>query len=351
MRWKYICACSLLERAGAFALRGKAGTCPSYRSTLPRGRRRKSVGKYILKRVLEMIPVLIAVTVLMFVLSSLSAGDPARVLAEQAYNHPTIEQINQIRHEYGLDRPVAEQYLSWLKNVLHGDFGTSLSTNRPALQELARHFPVTLKLALTAIALLLIICIPLGILSAVYEGSILDRIVETLCFISASLPGFWIGLMLLYLLGVKLKVIPVIGGTTGGVPIVAAFTMNIGNFGILIRLIRTNLRDVLKQDYIRACRAKGISPAKIILKHGMKNAVIPAMTRSVSMIIGFFAGSAVIENIFSIRGIGFLALEAVITKDMPVLQCFILVLSVFVVAANLLVDILYSLIDRRIQLK
>ncbi len=309
------------------------------------------MGKYILKRVLQMIPVLIAVTVLMFILSSFSAGDPARILAEQAYNHPTVEQINQIRHEYGLDRPVAEQYLSWLNNVLHGDFGTSISTNRPALEELARHFPETLKLALTAIVMLFVISIPLGILSAVFEGGLLDRIVETLCFISASLPDFWIGLMLLFLLGVKLKVIPVIGGTTGGLPIVAAFTMSIGHYGILIRLIRTNLRAALKQDYIRACRAKGLSPVKIVLKHGLKNSLIPVMTRSVSMVVGFFAGSAVIENIFSIRGIGFTALEAVVSKDMPVLQCFILVLSFFVVAANLLVDIMYSLIDRRIQLK
>ena len=157
--------------------------------------------------------------------------------------------------------------------------------------------------------------------------------------------------MLLYIFGVKLKVISVIGGDAGGIPILAAFAMDISFFGIMTRLIRTNMIQVLKQDYIRASRAKGLSSVNVILRHGLKNFLIPVLTRLVSIVIGFFCGSAVIESIFSIQGIGNLALKSVISKDTPVLQCFIFILAVGIVVLNFLVDIAYSAIDRRIQLK
>ena len=309
------------------------------------------MAKYILKRLLAMIPVLLAVTFLMFFLSSMSAGDPARVMAEKIYGHPTPDEVELVRHREGLDKPFPIQYLNWLKNVVHGDFGESYSTGRPAAEELFRHFPETLKLALTSLVLLFLVSVPLGIWSAVKEGTAADKVIQFFCFLSVSMPGFWIGLMLLYLFGVKLRLISVLGGVSySGIPLVAAFTFDIGYFGILIRLIRTNLGSVLKKDYIRALRAKGISPGRIIMKHGMKNSFMPVLTRSIGMIINMLCGSAVIESIFSINGIGKIALEAVVSKDTPVLQCFILVLSAVVVVVNLLVDILYSVVDRRIQL-
>ena len=210
--------------------------------------------------------------------------------------------------------------------------------------------PATAKLAVTALTLLLIVSIPLGVISAVYEGSLFDRIVQGLSFFSVSMPAFWMGLMLLYLFGVKLNAINVIGGTKG-LPIIPALAMDATGFGILIRMVRTNMLQALKKDYIRAEKAKGMSGAVIVLKHCLKNISIPVTTRLVSTIIGMFCGSAIIEEIFSIRGIGKMALDAVHTKDAPVLECFILVLAIAVVLINLAVDILYSLIDRRIQLK
>ena len=191
----------------------------------------------------------------------------------------------------------------------------------------------------------------LGILSAIYENRVLDKVIRILSSLSVSMPSFWIGLMLLYIFGVKLKVISVIGGDAGGIPILAAFAMDISFFGIMTRLIRTNMIQVLKQDYIRASRAKGLSSVNVILRHGLKNILIPVLTRLVSIVIGFFCGSAVIESIFSIQGIGNLALKSVISKDTPVLQCFIFILAVGIVVLNFLVDIAYSAIDRRIQLK
>ena len=219
------------------------------------------------------------------------------------------------------------------------------------VEELKRYFPQTFKLAVTSFLLLMIVSVPLGILSAIYENRVLDKVIRILSSLSVSMPSFWIGLMLLYIFGVKLKVISVIGGDAGGIPILAAFAMDISFFGIMTRLIRTNMIQVLKQDYIRASRAKGLSSVTVILRHGLKNILIPVLTRLVSIVIGFFCGSAVIESIFSIQGIGNLALKSVISKDTPVLQCFIFILAVGIVVLNFLVDIAYSAIDRRIQLK
>ena len=307
--------------------------------------------KYIGKRLLALIPILLAVSMLVFGLSVLSSGDAARVLAEQIYEHPTQTEIEQVRHENGLDQPVYRQYIRWFTNVLHGDFGESYSTRKPAMKELMSRFPVTLELAVTALVILLAVSIPLGIISAVWEHSWIDKILQVFSFFSVSLPPFWIGLMLLYFFGVKFQWISVIGGSTGGIPILAAITMDIGYFGILIRLMRTNLSDTLKKDYIRACRAKGLPGCWVVLKHGMKNAILPVSTQLSTICVSLLCGSAVIESIFSIKGIGEMALEAVYTKDLPLLQCFILVLACFVVIMNLLVDLIYSMVDARIQLK
>lgn len=307
------------------------------------------LGRYIVKRILVLFPMIIVMSMLVFGLSALSAGDAARVLAERIYEHPTQTEIEEVRHEYGLDEPLIKQYGRWLSHAMRGDFGASYRTQKPALEEIKRHFPDTGKLAVTSLFLLLITGLLLGVISAVWENSWLDRIIQIFTFFSVSLPPFWIGLMLLYLFGVKLSLISVMNGSDGFL-ILPAITMDIGYFGVVIRLVRSSLSDVLKQDYIRACRAKGLSPFCVILKHGMKNAVLPVMTQMSSIIVSLFCGSAIIETIFSIRGIGNLALESVYTKDVPVLQCFILLVTCFVVVLNLTVDILYSVLDARIQL-
>lgn len=309
------------------------------------------MGKVVIKRCIFMIPVVLAVTFIIFMLSFISAGDAARVLAEQKYEHPTVEQIEEVRHEEGLDQPVLVQYGKWLQKALQGDFGKSYNTRRPALEELKKYFPQTLKLAVTSFVLLMAVSVPLGILSAIYENSVLDKLIRLLSSLSVSMPSFWIGMLLLFVFGVKFKVISVIGGDAGGIPILAAIAMDISFFGIMTRLIRTNMIHVLKQDYIRASKAKGLSNIQVILHHGVKNIMIPVLTRLVSIVIGFFCGSAVIENIFSIQGIGNLALKSVVTKDTPVLQCFIFILAIGIVVLNFVIDIVYSAIDRRIQLK
>lgn len=308
------------------------------------------MAKYVWKRLLSLIPMILVMSMIVFGLSSLSSGDAARILAEQKYEHPTQAQIEEARREYGLDQPLYRQYGRWLVNILHGDFGNSYQTRRPALEEIGRRLPTTVTLAVTALVILLLVSIPLGILSASRENSWLDKVIQVFSFFSVSMPEFWVGLMFLYIFGVKLKLISVIGGTSSGIPILAAITLDIGYFGILIRLIRTNLSEVLHKGYIRSAQAKGIPGFWIIIKHGLKNAILPVITRLGSMCVSLLCGSAIIESIYSIQGIGNLSLQAVYTQDLPVLQCFILLLTCFVVVMNLLIDILYSMIDVRIQM-
>lgn len=306
--------------------------------------------RYTIKRIVLVVPVVLAVTIIIFFLSSLSAGDPARIRAEQRFNHPTAEQIEMIREEMGLNRPLPAQYLHWLGNALHGDFGVSYSSGKPALQEIAVRIPKSLKIGVVAVLLLLVVAFPLGILSAVFPGSLLDRAAQLFSFFSVSMPSFWLALMLLYVFGVKFHVISVIGKEGGTSPFFPALAMDIGYFGIVIRLIRTNLGHVLQEDFIRASRAKGLSPVSIVMKHGMKNAVLPVLARMTSMIVALLMGSSIIESIFSIQGIGNYALQSVMAKDMPVLQCYIVLITCCIVIANLLADIVYMLLDRRIRL-
>lgn len=306
--------------------------------------------KYVLKRLFLMIPVLIAVTVIVFGLSAISAGDPARIIAEKTYEHPTQSEIEKVRHEQGFDRPFVERYLKWLKGALRGDLGDSYASGKPALQELFKRFPETLKIGILAFVLLVLIPIPLGIISAVKQTSILDKLIGVFAFFSVSMPPFWMGLMLLYFFGVKLRVIPIIGGAGPGIALLAALTLDIGYFGMVIRLVRTNLSEVLKQDYIRGLKARGIPGWKIVMKHAMKNILLPVITHLSTITLSLLCGSALIESIFSIPGIGEMAINAVHHHDIPVLQSFILMLSIIVVVTNIVVDIVYAFVDKRIQL-
>lgn len=307
--------------------------------------------KYIGKRLILVIPVILGITVITFVLTSFSAGDTARILAEKVYNHPTVNQIEEIRHEEGLDLPLHIQYGRWLKKVIKGDFGNSIDSGEPAIEELLTHFKPTLKLGLIGLVLLVLISVPLGVFSVVFENRLIDKIIKLFSYISVSMPSFWLGLLCLYVFGVKLGIISVIGADTEGSPIIAAFALDFGFFGILIRLIRANLIEVMNKDFIRACRAKGLGTTRILFVHGLKNAIIPVITRSSSIILHLVTGSAIIETIFSIKGVGYLALNAISLKDLPVIQCYIIVVSFLVIVINLAIDISYSVLDKRIKLQ
>ncbi|PXV85721.1 peptide/nickel transport system permease protein [Lachnotalea glycerini] len=306
--------------------------------------------QFIFKRIVQLIPILFIVSIITFSLSSFSAGDAARVLAEREYIRPNTKEIELVRVKYGLDKPLPVQYCNWLKKVFKGDFGNSYKNNKPVLGEMIYYFPNTVKLSLGAIIIVICISIPVGIISALKPNSIFDYVGRFFSFFSASVPSFWVGLILLYVLGAKLKFISVLGGRNQGI-LIPAFTMAFGMCGANIRLMKASITEVLNKGYMQAAKAKGISCIRLYCKHGLKNAILPILTKTGIMFSGFLCGASIIESIFSISGIGKYALDAVITKDVPVIQGYVMLMAVIVVVINLAVDILYSLIDPRIKVQ
>lgn len=306
--------------------------------------------QYIFKRLLMLIPILLLISVLTFMLSSVSAGDAARALAEQKYRRPSLEQIELVRTEYGLSQPLPKQYVRWLSNVLRGDFGESYQSHKPVLEELISRLPITFRISILSMGILLLISVPIGIFSALYPDSWIDMVGRGFSFISVAMPSFWLGLILLYIFGARLKLITVIGGGSNKFPFMPALTMAFPFIGVVIRLMRTSLIKTLHKGYIRACRAKGLNENKIIMKHALKNAILPVLTKLGTILGGTLCGASIIESIFSIPGLGKYILVEVTSKDLPVVQGYVLFMAILVVSINLIVDILYSVIDPRIKL-
>lgn len=304
---------------------------------------------HIIKRLLYLIPLLLVLSIITFSLSYISAGDPARIIAEKEYGRPSQEQIQNVREEYGFDKPIHKQYITWIQKILKKDLGISYRTSKPVYDEISQRLPITIKLSVLALILLLVIAIPLGILSAVYPNSIYDKLCHGFCFLSVSTPSFVVGLGLLYYFGVHLKIISVLGCSEKYL-IIPAFTLASGSLGVIIGIMNSSMRKVLAQDYIKTARANGISEFKIISKYAFKNAILPIVTKVGMIFCSFLSGSAIIESIFSIQGVGKFLLEAVSTKDTPVIQAFVMLIAIFIVVINLCIDIMHREIDKRVEL-
>ena len=298
---------------------------------------------------LALIPVLLVVSFITFILGNLSSGDTARILAEKEFDRPTFEQIEAMRIKMGFDRPVLVQYGDWLGNVMRGDLGDSYANGKPVLHLIAHYFPKTLELALLAMLLLILIAFTLGILSAVFSGSWIDKLSSGYCFFCVSIPEFWIGLVLLYFFGARLGLISVIGSNTTAFPILPVVTMAVCNAGIYVRLVRTNMEEALASGYIRAVRAKGVNEFSVVVRHALKNAILPMVNKLGIGFGHFLAGSAIIESIFSWNGLGKFALESIKMKDYPVIQGYVLFMALLMVCINLMVDIFCSMTDPRIK--
>ncbi len=306
--------------------------------------------RYIIKRVFCLIPVLLVISIITFLLTHLSAGDAASIIVRGTSGQQTQEAINIVKEELGLDQPLAVQYGRWLGNVLRGDFGVSYMTKKPVRDELKARFPATFQLAVCSFGLLLLISLPLGLLSSVYPDSYLDKISRFFSFLTVSIPSFWLGLALLYVFGVYLKWIPVVGTHETRNVWVPALTLSLGFAGSYIRLIRTSMLEVLGKQYIQALRAKGLRERLVICRHALKNAIVPTITRLGATFGGLLGGSAIVESIFSWQGLGKYALDAIGNKDLPSVQGYVLLMAAVVVGINLFVDILYVCIDPQIQL-
>lgn len=307
--------------------------------------------RYLLKKLAFMIPILLLVSVVTFILVDCTAGDPARVMLQGTAGNPSDKSVELLQQELGLNQPKVAQYFHWLGKVVRLDFGNSYVSSRPVLLELMYRVPITLGIAALAIFIVLLISIPLGIFSALKQNSWLDRVIQLFSVLTVSVPAFWLGLGLLILFGVVLHSMNIVGGAVGLWIWVPAFAIALGYTGQYIGLLRDNMIDVLEKPYIKAAKVRGLSPFRVVVKHALKNAFLPLLTKLGITFGTFLGGTVIIESVFSINGLGYYMMESIKDKDIPVIQAFVLLISFAIVLLNLLVDLLYAHIDPRIQLR
>lgn len=301
--------------------------------------------RYLASRLLQAAFVLLGVSFAVFALSHLS-GDPAVLMVGPTASQADIEAL---RQSMGLDRPFFLQYASFLGGVLQGDFGTSLWQHQPALGLVLDRFPYTLQLAAAALLLALIVALPLGIFSAVYRNSIIDRLAIGTSLVGQSVPGFWLGLLLILLFSVTLHFFPSSGSGTFKHLVLPTVTLAAFTMGRIARLVRTNMLEVLSSDALRTARAKGLNEFMVVVKHGLRNAAIPIVTLIGLDASALLGGAVITETIFAWPGLGRLVVQAIGQRDFPLVQAATLCIAVIVVAVNLIVDLSYSLLDPRVS--
>jgi ABC-type dipeptide/oligopeptide/nickel transport system permease component len=303
---------------------------------------------YIIRRLLWMVLVLFGVAAITFVIAFLVPGDPARLYAGTNASPAAIKIIH---HQLGLDRPLWTQFGDYMWRVLHLDFGFSYRFQTPVLPAILQRFPATAELALAGVFFELIIGLPIGILSAIRPGSFWDRATMVFTFVALAAPPFWLGLLLLFVFGVLLPVLP-IGGYGGGAPqylLLPALTLGLGGAAYYARLLRASLLDILKSDYVRTAWAKGLTERQVILKHAIPNA-LTVIVSQLGMDLGYFlAGVVVIETVFAWPGIGKQAVDAIYTLDIPLVMGTVLFGALLIVTANVVVDISYTFLDPRVR--
>lgn len=306
---------------------------------------------YIVRRLAYLVPVLLAVSLLAFGLDSLTPGDPARIMLQRRMGSPpSDQQVQGLREKLGLDDAFPVRYARWLMKIARGDLGTSFRTGEPVSAELTRHFLVTLEIAVPAFFVGLLIAIPLGILSAVRRNSVGDHTSRLGALIGASIPNFWLAYLLILLFAVTLGVLPVAGRGQWEHLVLPILTLSVGAAAGLMRLTRASLLEVMQAEYVRVARAKGMPQWTVIGRHALKNGLIPVVTLA-GLSFGYLLGGAVIvETVFAWPGIGKYIVDAIYARDYPVIQGAVLLLGTVFVLVNLVVDLLYVLLDPRVRL-
>lgn len=305
------------------------------------------MARFIVGRLLSIIPVLFIVSFLVFLMLHLIPGDPVMNMLGL---HAPPEAVAEMTTRLGLDKPLHIQFYDFLTNALRGDFGTSIRTKEPVIKEIIARYPYTINLAIGGTIFATIVGVFLGIVSAVNRNKFLDNFLMVLSLLSVSTPSFFLALLAILFFSLYLGLLPSIGVTTPTHYILPILTLGAQSVGIIARMTRSAMLEVLNQDYIRTSKAKGVSENVIIYSHALKNAMIPVLTVVGLRFGGLLAGSALIEQVFGIRGIGRLMIDAVLNRDYPVVQATVLLISITFVLINLLVDILYRVVDPRIKL-
>ena len=301
---------------------------------------------FVIRRLAVSIPVLIGITAILFVMLNVVPGDPVALMMKE---HASADVIERLRAQMHLDDPLVVRYFSFLWNALQGDLGNSIKLNRPVTDLLLKAFPNTLMLAVCAALVSWVIGIPAGILSAVRRDSLLDRFFMGFSLLGVSMPVFWSALLLQYIFAMQLKLLPVSGFYGWQYMILPAIVLGWSSAGVIARLTRSSLLEVMRNDYIRTARAKGLRETGVITRHALKNALIPVVTIMAIQVAGLLSGAVITEAIFSIPGVGRITVNAISSRDMPLLQGAVLFATVLVILGNLVADILYSVLDPRIR--
>ena len=304
--------------------------------------------RYAIRRLLQSLIVVFGVSVVAF-RTLFMTGDPAEVILGEQADRMTVAQIQEFRVKMGFDRPWFVQYASFVGNALHGDFGNSFVRHQPAFEVITDKLPATIQLASAAFVLSLLVSIPLGVLSAMNPHKAIDRIATVLAIVGQSIPGFWLGILLILFFGVYLKWLPISGSGTWQQLVMPAVTLAAFPIARNMRLTRSSMLDVMQRDFVRTARAKGISETRVVYSHVLRNSLLPIVT-AIGLEAGFLLGGSVItETIFGWPGVGREIVSAIGSKDFYVVQAGVIMLALIFSAVNLLIDIAYSWIDPRIR--
>lgn len=302
--------------------------------------------RYLTKRLILAVPVLVGISIVVFAMIRLIPGDPAQLMAGQA---ATEEVVREIRNSLGLDRPIFVQYAFFLRSAVRGDLGKSLFNGEPVRRELAQRFPRTIRLAAASIFVALLIGVPAGIISATRQLSWVDSAVMVLALAGVSMPVFWLGLNLILVFAVRLHWLPAIGHETWKHLILPAITLGTASAAIIARMTRSSMLEVLRQDYVRTARAKGLGEERVVNYHALRNALIPVVTIVGLQLGTLLSGAVLTESVFAWPGVGRLLVDAVLARDYPIIQGTVLLIATTFVMLNIVVDTVYALLDPRIR--
>ncbi|MGL5437684.1 MAG: ABC transporter permease [Lachnospiraceae bacterium] len=300
----------------------------------------------VLKRILISIPVLVGVVLIIFVMLRIVPGDPVTTMMGEHVNMAVIEKVSK---EMGLDQPMYVQFFKYIWNALHGDFGTSYRLNRNVTGIIMDAFPNTVKLSVCAAVVAWIIGITAGIIAAIRQNKLLDRLFMAGALMGVSMPVFMTALVLQYIFAFKFKWFPVSGFDSMKAMVLPAIVLGWNSAGSIARMTRSNLVEIMQNDFIRTARAKGLREYQVIISHALKNAMLPVVTMMALQISSMLSGAVLTESVFGIPGIGRLAVNAIETRDMPLLQGTVLFTTVLIILGNLVADLLYNVLDPRIR--
>lgn len=307
--------------------------------------------RYIVKRLLQLIPILVGITLLSFLLTNSGVSDVVSLMENNTGTVMSQEEKDQIRRELGLDKPLVQQYVIWLGGVLTGDMGTSFVSKQPVFSTFVSKLPATIYLTVTSILLTIVISIPLGILAAVRQDKFTDHLIRFLSFIGNSLPNFFVSLLLIYFFSLKLGLLPVMGNNAGWKSVILpTLTLALSMTSKYTRQVRATVLEELGKDYVQGARARGISEKRILYFSVLRSSMLIIVTLLALSIGSLLGGTAIVESIFMWDGVGKMAVDAIAMRDYPVIQAYVIWMAVIYVCVNLITDIIYHYLDPRIRL-